>query len=264
MAVVVPRSQLARAEHDRRARRSGRRVTYHALLNRTPQLIGAPTVWGPTLATAGAGMKIGIIDDGLDQTHVFFDPTGFTYPAGLPEGEHGVHDAEGDRRPARSRPRRTTWKYANTPFDPQNSDHATNVAGIAAGDHDTIATSRAARPRSRASRRARTSATTRCSPSRPPSFGLDGNSPEIAKGIEEAVKDGMDVINLSLGEPEIEPTRDIVVAALDNAADAGVVPVVAAGNDSATRARARSARPGTRRRRSPSPRRPRATTARPT
>ena len=49
-------------------------------------------------------------------------------------------------------------------------------------------------------------------------FGLDGNSPEIAKGIEEAVKDGMDVINLSLGEPEIEPTRDIVVAAIDNAA----------------------------------------------
>ena len=41
----------------------------------------------------------------------------------------------------------------------------------------------------------------------------------------------MDVINLSLGEPEIEPTRDIVVAAIDNAADAGVVPVVAAGNE---------------------------------
>ena len=43
----------------------------------------------------------------------------------------------------------------------------------------------------------------------------------------------MDVINLSLGEPEVEPSRDIVVAALDNAADAGVVPVVAAGNDGA-------------------------------
>ncbi len=41
----------------------------------------------------------------------------------------------------------------------------------------------------------------------------------------------MDVINLSLGEPEIEPTRDIVVAAIDNAADAGVVPVIAAGNE---------------------------------
>ena len=61
--------------------------------------------------------------------------------------------------------------------------------------------------------------------------GLNGNSPEIAAGIEAAVRDGMDVINLSLGEPEIEPSRDLVVRALDGAAAAGVVPVVAAGND---------------------------------
>jgi len=39
------------------------------------------------------------------------------------------------------------------------------------------------------------------------------------------------VINLSLGEPEIEPSRDVVVQALGGAADANVVPVVAAGND---------------------------------
>ena len=62
-------------------------------------------------------------------------------------------------------------------------------------------------------------------------FGLNGNAPEIAAGIEAAVRDGMDVINLSLGEPEIEPSRDLVVAAIDAAADAGVVPVIAAGND---------------------------------
>ena len=41
----------------------------------------------------------------------------------------------------------------------------------------------------------------------------------------------MNVINLSIGEPEVAPQRDIVVQALDNAAAAGVVPVVAAGND---------------------------------
>src|SRR5206468_4786116 len=61
--------------------------------------------------------------------------------------------------------------------------------------------------------------------------GLNGNAPEIAAGVEAAVKDGMDVINLSLGEAEIEPSRDLVVAAINAAADAGVVPVVAAGND---------------------------------
>ena len=62
-------------------------------------------------------------------------------------------------------------------------------------------------------------------------FGLNGNAPEIAAGIEAAVRDGMDVINLSLGEAEIEPSRDLVVAAINAAADAGVVPVIAAGND---------------------------------
>ena len=59
----------------------------------------------------------------------------------------------------------------------------------------------------------------------------NANSPAIVAAIEAAVADGMDVINFSGGEPEIEPSRDIVALALDAAAAAGVVPVVAAGND---------------------------------
>jgi hypothetical protein len=39
------------------------------------------------------------------------------------------------------------------------------------------------------------------------------------------------VINFSYGEPEITPSRDIVVQAINGAAEAGVVPVVSAGND---------------------------------
>ena len=54
----------------------------------------------------------------------------------------------------------------------------------------------------------------------------------------------MDVINLSLGEPEIEPTRDLVVAAINAAADAGVVPAIAAGNEFETSAAAPSPRRG--------------------
>ena len=45
------------------------------------------------------------------------------------------------------------------------------------------------------------------------------------------MRDGMDVINLSLGETEIDPRRDVVVNALNAAADAGVVSAVSAGND---------------------------------
>jgi len=232
LAVVVPRSDLARLSAVPGAT-VWPSVTYHPLLNRTPQLIGAPAVWGPTLATSGNGMKIGIIDDGLDQTHTFFDPTGFTYPAGFPKGNSAYTSAKVIVARAFA-PASTTWKYAGTPFDPLNSEHATNVAGIAAGNHDTVATVEGA-GKVKVSGVAPSAYLGNYKVLTVPtaSFGLDGNSPEIVAGIEAAVKDGMDVINLSLGEPEIEPSRDIVVLALDRAADAGVIPVVAAGNDGA-------------------------------
>ena len=105
------------------------------------------------------------------------------------------------------------------------------MAGIAAGDHDTTAKGPGGpvqvsgiAPRAYLGNyRVLTIPTN--------GFGLDGNSPEIVAGIEAAVRDGMNVINLSLGEPEITPSRDIVVQAIDAAAAAGVVPVIAAGND---------------------------------
>ncbi len=53
----------------------------------------------------------------------------------------------------------------------------------------------------------------------------------FAADVEAAVVDGMNVINLSIGEPEISPSRDLVVQAIEGAARAGVVSVVAAGND---------------------------------
>jgi subtilisin family serine protease len=229
MAVVVPRSQLARLESVAGAT-VWPSLTYHPLLNRTPQLIGATAVWGPALATSGNGMKIAIIDDGLDKTHSFFDPTGFAYPAGFPKGNTAFTSAKVIVARAFA-PAKPAWKYASTPFDPQNSEHATNVAGIAAGDHDTLATVPSGKFRVSGIAPSAYLGNYKVLTVPTDTFGLDGNSPEIVAGIEAAVRDGMDVINLSLGEPEIEPTRDIVVVALDRAADAGVIPVVAAGND---------------------------------
>src|SRR5205807_1441168 len=49
--------------------------------------------------------------------------------------------------------------------------------------------------------------------------------------VEAAVRDGMNVLNISFGETEIDPTRDLVDAAIDAAAKAGVVTAVSAGND---------------------------------
>ena len=53
----------------------------------SPEQIGAPALWGPGLDTAGQGMKIGIIDSGVDPTHPFFDPAGYTMPPGFPKGQ---------------------------------------------------------------------------------------------------------------------------------------------------------------------------------
>jgi subtilisin family serine protease len=228
MAVVVPRSQLSVLQRIH-GLTVWPTVRYHALLDRSPQLIGAPQVWGQSLATDGQGMKIAIIDDGVDQTHAFFNPAGFSYPPGFPKGntQYTTPKVIVARSFAAVA---NTWKYARTPFDPVNSEHATHVAGIAAGDHGTSATLGGAKVTVSGIAPGAYLGNYKVLSVPTSDFGLDGNSPEIAAGIEQAVKDGMDVINLSLGEPEVEPTRDIVVRALDAAAAAGVVPVVAAGN----------------------------------
>lgn len=214
-------------------------VTYHALRDATattaalsnpgPSLIGATALWGSNLATAGQGLKIGLVDDGIDQAHPYFKPAGFSYPAGFPKGNTAYTTPKVVAARAFPSPS-THWKYAARPFDPKFSFHATHVAGIAAGDYATPAGANGGSPISGIAPKAYLGNYKALTvPTQ--DFGLDGNSPEIAKAIDQAVSDGMNVINLSIGEPEVEPRRDIVVKALDNAAAAGVVPVVAAGND---------------------------------
>jgi subtilisin family serine protease len=225
-AVVVPRSQVARLARVDGVARVWPSSTYHVLLDRTPQLIAAPTVWGPTLATAGQGMKIGIIDDGIDQTHPFFSPAGYSYPPGFPKGQTAYTTPKVIVARAFPPPH-ANHKNAGLPFDPGQSDHGIHVAGIAAGDNGTV--TRMGFRLSGIAPRAylgNYKAMTMPSP-----FGLNGNAPELAAAVEAAVRDGMDVINMSIGEPEIEPSRDPVVKALNAAADAGVVSTIAAGND---------------------------------
>ena len=227
LAVVVPRATIGQLAAMPGVARVYRSVQYRSLLDQSVPLINAPKLWGPTFATAGQGIKIGIIDDGVDQAHRFFSPAGFTMPAGFPKGNTGFTTAKVIVARAFPPPG-ASWKYASRPFDPLQSEHATHVAGIAAGDY--AATQRSGRPVSGVAPRAYIG-NYKVLAVPTPGVGLDGNSPEIVKGIDSAVADGMNVINLSLGEPEVDLDRDLVVKAIDAAADAGVVPVIAAGND---------------------------------
>ena len=229
-ALVLPADAEARVAALPGVARVYPSLRYRPLLDRSPQQIGAPALWGPNLSTAGNGIKIGILDDGIDQTHSFFDPAGFTMPAGFPKGQRRYTTAKVIVARAFA-PAYVTYANARLPFDPKISFHGTHVAGIAAGDHDTLARDPTGTPRVSGIAPEAYLGNYKVLSVPTPQVGPDGNSPEIVAGIEAAVRDGMDVINMSFGEPEIDPRRDIVVKAVDAAAAAGVVPAVSAGND---------------------------------
>ena len=238
-ALVVPTRDVARLTSIPGVAKVWPNLVYHSLsttrttvtraqaLAQGPQVIGADKLWGDNLETAGQGIKIGVIDDGIDAKHQYFEPDSLAYPAGFPKG------IKADTTPKvivqrAFAPAKPVYRFARAPFDPSEngSFHATHVAGIAAGDHNTpdgaLFLSGVAPDAYLGNYKALTIPT--------PGFGLDGNSAQIGAAIESAVADGMNVINLSIGEPEISPQRDFVVHAIDAAAQAGVVPVIAADN----------------------------------
>ena len=116
----------------RRCRRatSTRAIAYRLDLNRGPAVLGAPAFSGVTGAR-GQGVKVAVVDDGVDHEHPFLDPTGFSYPPGFPKGTGGgtspkVIVARGFAGPGANRRR----------LDRDVSFHGTHVAGIIAGVPD--------------------------------------------------------------------------------------------------------------------------------
>jgi subtilisin family serine protease len=217
---------------------------YRPLLDRSVPLIGAPKLWGTGLESAGEGVKIAIIDDGIDVDHPFFNPSGYTMPTGYPKGDSAYTTAKVIVARAFA-PSGLDYANASLPFDPRESSHGIHVAGIAAGNANTPTDSSegtgllsGVAPRAYLGNYKALSIPTS-------NFGLNGNSPEIVAAIEAAVSDGMDVINLSLGEPAVDPSRDIVAKALDAASDAGVIAVAAAGNEFAESGAGSISSPGT-------------------
>lgn len=179
----------------------------------TAPFIGAPEVWD--LGYKGNGIKVGVIDTGIDYEH-----------PNLTEGYKGGWDfVDNDEDPYEAT--REEWKVSGEPeFNERGSSyytsHGTHVAGTIAareaGDYGVIGIAP----------EAEIYAYRVLGP-----YG-SGQTAWVLGGIDRSVKDGMDIINLSLGNVANDPSY-ITSVALNNAMLSGVTAVVASGNEGPNR-----------------------------
>ena len=237
-AVSVPYASLPKLLDLHVAQHVYPSLTYRESLNTGPSVIGAPQ-FSTATGAKGDGVKVAVVDDGVDPEHPFFNPAGFSYPAGFPKGPGGgttpkVIVARGFAGPGAN----------SAPLDRDRSFHGTFVAGIIAGVPMDVA---AGRPgfcsESNGGCHPAVKGVSGVAPRAyignyrvfnvPDPFGgcCSANSPEIVAAFESAVRDGMDIINFSGGGPQADPRTDALIPAVANVAKAGVVPIISAGND---------------------------------
>ena len=161
--------------------------------------VNAPAVWSYNGSTGynGDGVIVAVVDSGVDYNHI--DIAGSMWDGGTEFPHHGYDCVNND----------------NDPMD--EHCHGTHVAGIIAGQgNGGIQTGIAPGAKIMAVR------------------VLDdtgyGTDEQVISGLEFALEHGADILNLSLGDPDIGPSpiyRDLFTTVKDM----GVVASVAAGND---------------------------------
>jgi minor extracellular serine protease Vpr len=210
---------------------------YHPNLSQSYQVINASGAWTEAggRAMAGAGIKIGDIDTGIDNTHPFFDPTGFTYPAGFPKcdaADSNSHHQDQDCKyvsPKVIVAKVFFNKNNQTNFDAQAiQDHGTHTAGIAAGIFNPTLHA-VVHGVSIGDMSGMAPGAFLGNYNVFPGNVTNARSEDILNAVDAAVADGMDVLNLSLGG-SFHGNNDLLSIGLDNAVDAGLVVAVAAGN----------------------------------
>lgn len=202
--------------------------TFRRVLDRAVLVHQVDRVWSQVgLDKAGAGIKIGIIDSGVDNQHPGLQDSTMTVPAGgYPRYNNAAHKAFTNSKVivARSYVGLLAGRDPDTtPRD--HMGHGTAVAMIAAG-----ATNRG--PRGTMTGVAPKAYIGSYKIFGTPTYNDSATDQAILQAIEDAVADGMDVLNMSFGStltPRLE--EDLEVKAIERAAALGVVTIVAAGND---------------------------------
>lgn len=212
--------------------------------------IGAPSAW-QDYGLTGTNIRIGIIDTGIDYTHANFGGPGtraayeannprIVEPGTFPTAKVvGGYDFAGDNYNASADDDPTTPDGTIVPSpdrDPLDCEgHGSHVAGTAAG-FGVLAGS-GATYRGDYNLSTYTGRTFRIGPGVAPNaklyaykvFGCEGSTDLTVDAIELAVRDGVNVINMSLGSP-FGRSDDPTAVASDNAAYSGVTVVASAGN----------------------------------
>jgi minor extracellular serine protease Vpr len=197
----------------------------HPLLDHALPLHNVPQAWSQVgISNAGAGIKIAMIDSGIDIGHPGFADAGFTMPAGFPLADTQADLAYTNNKVIVAR------SYANlfTTPDPDLSaadhvGHGTATAMVAAGVSNAgpLATISGVAPQAWLGSY-KVFGT--------PGYNSTASDDVILMAINDAVNDGMDIINLSLGGMATSLAADMEAHLVDVADSLGVIVVVAAGN----------------------------------
>jgi minor extracellular serine protease Vpr len=184
---------------------------YRPIMNVSVGLINADDVWarGGGAGNAGAGIKVGIIDTGIKESHPFFAAGQVVVERVYCSGCPGIKNDD-------------MW-----------SDHGTHVAGTVAGKFGSTATVEGVViPGLSGVAPAAQLGDYNIFPAGGGgfiAFGGSAFSHDIARALEDAVQDGMDVVNMSIGG-KVQGPHDLLAEATNNTVAAGVVAAVAAGN----------------------------------
>ncbi|MDQ3128800.1 MAG: S8 family serine peptidase [Chloroflexota bacterium] len=208
---------------------------YRPTMSESHKIINAAGAWASAggRADAGKGVKVGIIDSGVDYRHPFFDPTGFSYPPGFPKCD-AADTAGGACKNVSPKVivakvfynKNNKTGYDALPVADVGS-HGTHVGGTVAG---VVGKTAVVEGVSIDDMSGVAPAAWLGNYNVFPGEVQNARSEDILNAVEAAVLDGMDVLNLSLGGG-YHGNNDLLAKGLDTAVAAGVVVVASAGNE---------------------------------
>lgn len=244
LAVRMNKAQAAKVRRMKGVRAVVPDMPYRPLMYATPAQIGATEFWNQVggQANAGRGVKVAVIDSGVYVTkdaagnyagNPCFDDAGYTMPHGYPKGDTRFTNKKVIAARAYFRPSDPPAAGNDTPIQgPGGSPHGTHTAGTVACNANTPAVGPLTISGVAPAAWLMNYRIFYPSTSSDPFQNGNGFTVEIVQAIEDAVKDGADVLSNSWGSSHQNTLDwpDPMVEAAEAAVRAGVVGVWAQGN----------------------------------